>query len=319
MYSIRVTDAPWNVVMDGTTDNTAALAALSAHIAGLYAAGARLPRIIFPEGVCAYTAFPDFAFPGLHIGGESYQTYLRNLGNDHAVNLAGEVRPYFVRNMTFGPFTIEGGRDSKSSLRINQVHTSHIDVASHGCGTNYPAFSTLFCVLTHFKLRASVNDWPMGWFDGPLSQPKRGIDIDWSGGPVAAERNSGCVYFEPIIEGIDRGIYIGSADGAKIIRGTSEACYDWGVFISPNAQECEINGLWCEANGASGGGDIYVQGRANQVILCKTTKLVKFENSNNCVINSGNHHNIVAAPSAINTREVRPLFYTGSKTGAFIY
>lgn len=313
MAAINVTDAPWGVVMDGIVDNTSALAAISAHIAGLYAAGVPLPRVQFPDGICLFNHWPDFAFPRFEIVGTG-STRLRYTGNGIAVDLDGLVRPYFVRDMTFGPFTIEGGANSTHALRVRDIHTSRIRANTRGCGADYSAFLIAFAVCSEFWLNASVNDWGVeGWYEN--SAPKIGIEVTWADDGVAAKRTTQCVFHNPIMEGLNRGAYVAHADGNQFVAGTMEACYDWGIYFDSMSAENKVVRGHFEGNGASGGGDIFVQGSRNVVLDSKTGTLVKFYGSADGQIKGGTHNNIAVDGTASRTL-VADLAHTGILSGA---
>lgn len=308
MYSIRATDAPWNIVMDGTTDNAVGLAALSAHILSLYAVAAQLPKVVFPEGICAFTGnFPDFAFPRFQMAPDGHVRFRRLDTNPIAVHLNGAIRNGFVRNMDFGPFVIEGG-----ALKTQCVHTSRIR-ADHRGGFAGPAFITAFSVCTEFWYNCSVNDWGVeGWHGGIA--PTIGIHVTKSDAH-AAERTSGSTYHNPIIEGLNRGAVIDHADGNAFLGGTMEACYDWGMYFDAVSQENKVVRGWFEANGASGGGDVFAQGNRNVVLESKSTNLIKFYGSADCQIKGGTHRNIDFAASAARTIAT-DLAHTGTMTGS---
>ena len=117
------------------------------------------------------------------------------------------------------------------------------------------------------------------------------------------------------MEGLNRGAYIDKADGNAFLGGTMEACYDWGMFFDYDATENKVVRGWFEANGASGGGDVFIQGNRNVILESKSANLIKFYDSADGQIRGGTHCNIDFAPSAHRT-VAADLAHTGTMTGS---
>src|SRR5690606_24222949 len=109
--------------------------------------------------------------------------------------------------------------------------------------------------------------------------------------------------------------YIDNADGNSFLGGTMEACYDWGMYFENTSAENKVVRGWFEDNGASGGGDVFIQGHRNVVIDSKSTNLIKFYGSADGQIKGGTHCNIHMDASAHRTL-VADLAHTGALLGS---
>lgn len=259
----------YDLVGDGTTDNTAGLAALATDIAALAAAGDPLPTIVFPAGVYAFATWPDLAFRWVKIVALGDVT-LRSTGASHGVVFDGTGKSPSVRNLVFDGFKIEVPSDAGDACQFIACHETYINVNIRGAGTTAAGLRLQFSVCPTIHIKCSVNDG--GWYnDGSGSaKPAYGLYLDRTSG---AEHTIGASIMTPIIEGTGIGVYMDYASNNKIFGGTLEACTDTGLHLTANSQSNEIQGVAYESNTNY---DVHDLGVQNTHSGCYAFNLIQF-------------------------------------------
>ncbi len=188
----------------GGTDNAAKLAEVASDIAALYAAGKPLPRLVFTEGILAFSQWPDLAYANLQIVAEGECRLRGSVVFDGSRRDPGSVVPPNepqVNNLTFTGFDVYG------KTTFMGVHRSNLSVRTIGFG-----IEMVFCIVT--KLHPVVS--------GSGRNP---VGLTLSAWPGRANlQTTACTIDTPCLEGCSCGLYVVSAGNCYVHGGTIESC-----------------------------------------------------------------------------------------------
>lgn len=255
----------WNVVdrygidMSGNSDNAGKLLIARTEIASMAAAKKPLPRLVFPEGFCAFSEWPNFAFHNLQMVAEG-ETVLRYKGTGDAVTFKGAESASGgvgdgARNIVFDGFKIDPGHKALDGLVLSSIHASNFKVNVLGAGdprNNNPnsAIRMTFCVCTELHPTVSSLDGVFGGYGGSFDC--NGLTLTTLPGhgelPVCA-----CNIIRPVIEGVRNGIYGVSSFFNEVRGGTIEQCKFGAIMLSGRGDlfdHVEMEGnteydVWC--------------------------------------------------------------------------
>ncbi len=259
----------WNVAdrykldMTGATDNALKLVGMQGEIAALVAFKKPLPKLVFPEGICSFSAWPNMAFHNLEMQADG-QAILRYTGSGDAITFMGEETGGLAglgkRNIRFDGFTIDPGATAHDSLVVASCHAGYFRVKVVGAGpppgdgTLRSAINIKFCVCSEFhptisQLDRAILGNDLG-FSGSLDIIGINLDRlfdkpDW---PASA-----CLIVNPIIEGLLIGIQSTHGWFTQVRDGTIETNRMVGIYVKEGADnvfknvEMEGNALdiWC--------------------------------------------------------------------------
>lgn len=283
----------FGAIMDGTTDNGAAL---SAAIAYAVSSGRR--SIVLPKGVCATSASPNWGYSYMSVrGAGKHDTVLKYTGSGRAFTIDGSpFGPSVIYGITVENLTIEGNAgitdllftENASHLVIRNVNLREANSAT---GT---ALKLLWTVASVFEsVTCSVNEQPM------TNRPYTGIHIGKS--PSRNLRSTCNTFINPIIEGLTGiGIRIADGDQNTFVGGTSEAIGIHGVVVAPGSRFNSFSGLGFEGNGTD---DVMDQGQFTKLINCYSARKLHFAvGSLNAEVSGGLHERIQTDAGARHTR-----------------
>lgn len=155
--SINVVDR-YDIDMSGQTDNSVKLAKLQTDMAVLHATNKPMPKLVFPEGICAFDKWPNLAFDNLQIVADG-ECILQHTGNGDAVTFDGSTvnGPFAgggINALTFTGFTINPSMNGGNGLVITACHRSLVSawVNINSAPTAlYSAIAANFLVLTEIR------------------------------------------------------------------------------------------------------------------------------------------------------------------------
>ena len=279
---------------DEVYDNSPNMAAMANAIH----AGPSLRRCVFQEGVYSYSVSPNWAIQDAVITSEG-QVILDYTGSDIGVVLSADAplavtfTPGLCYNTVMGPFFLGTTAATTKGVLFESMHHGSFEFNFLGGCTAGPAFEVGFSVLSEYKLTCSVNVG--GWYGG--NKPDIGVRLRKRG---TAEEPSYCMFYNPVIEGPNVGIYCVDGLGNIFIGGTSEGCSDTGLIFALGCYNNRCIGTDFEANVNN---DIIVTGYANELINVDTyTKILLAGEADSCVVNGGSHSNIVIDPGAVDNK-----------------
>ena len=268
---------------DGTTDDTAALAAANAYLS----ANSPHVKLVFPAGIYLYSTSPNWAIPNAQIEA-SGEVRLRYTGTGSAVILDAGSGSQTCFNVTMGRFIVECPSTAGDAVFVRSVHHSRLSFDVRGAGAAASGLHVQFAVCTSFPdFTCSVNEG--GWYAGAI--PLNGINLDIRN---SGETTSYCLFTNPIIEGPSTGIRLTSTLGNIFIGGTSEGCVTQGLYAAAGAHQDRFIGMDFESNGPSGARvDAFIQGTGIEMVNCDTLSRVEFgTTSNTCSLVGGRHSNV---------------------------
>jgi hypothetical protein len=252
--------------MGGQRDSAPGLAAMAAEIAALFAAKKPLPRLVFPEGILSFSAWPDLAYDNLQIVAEG-ECRLKPMGNASIVFDASLRNPISaqpgntyqpnVGNMLFEGFAVYPvlGSVGGPVLAVRGIHRSKLSARVQFSGpgaSGRAAIQMTFCIIT--ELHPVVG----GGGANPV-----GVLLDaWPGKPNL--QSTASTIWNPCLEGCSIGIDMASAGSCAVYNGTIESC-GLGVHLGAASGnntfysvEMEGNGSDVQADGgAHGNGFLY--------------------------------------------------------------
>lgn len=249
---------------DGTTDDTAALAAVATYAAGL----TNPCQIVFSPGTYCYTASPNWAVAGGKVSAQG-NVVLRYKGTGNAVILdAGATAGVFIEDFTFGeqsnPFTIEAPQSSGHAIFARGLNTGTVVSAMvRGAGNASAGLLTNACVITTFHVQ--VVPYTTGWYDdgsGP-AKPLAGTILTQRN---AGEQTSYCTFINPQAAACQFGFSLDFALGNVFIGGDAEFNTITGMVLSANAVNNKVYGMDFEQNTVN---DVACAGLYNEFI-CDT-------------------------------------------------
>lgn len=305
--TFNVKDPAYGAKGDGSTDDTAALAAVRTAAA----AAAQPARIIFPPGIYKYSASPNWAIQDLQVDFEG-EVRLRYTGTGIAVDLDGGAAGGGVYNTQFGVagrVLIEAPTTATHAIRARALHHGKVRAKVLGAGSTSAGLKTNWCVCTEFDVIVSVNE-EGAWYS--VTKPAFGYDLDIRG---ASEFTSYCIFHNPIVEGPDIGVQLTGTLGNLFFGGTFEACSTYGAFASTGSNLDKFDGTDFESNTSQ---DVYNNGTGVEFNNCDTNGGVTFGTS--CTkgkLVGGNHKTILldATSSACTARDL--VFNRANNGGTF--
>ncbi len=228
--SINVVDK-YKVDPLGNSDNATAFASMRNDIAGYASANKPLPRLVFPEGIYSFSAWPNMAIHNLEMVAEG-QAILKYTGTGDAVTFQGEDAPNGIgfgkRNIVFDGFKINPGMQAKDGLVLESIHASNFKVEVLGAGIIRAglfnsAIVMNYCVATEIQPKVSSLSNAAGIGLGSGTYDCNGITLNLAQGnklwPASAVR-----VVNPIIEGVQTGIDCQNAFFCEFKGGTIEQC-----------------------------------------------------------------------------------------------
>ncbi len=228
--SINVVDK-YKLDTSGNSDNATALATMQRDIAALESAGKPKPRLVFPEGIYSFSAWPNMAFHNLEMVAEG-QTILKYTGTGDAVTFQGEEAPggigFGKRNIVFDGFKINPGVQAKDGLVLESIHASNFKVEVLGAGSIRngifnSAIVINYCVVTEIEPKITSLSNASGIGLGSGTYDCNGITLNLAQNnkswPASAVR-----VINPIIEGVQTGIDCKNAFFCEFKGGTIEQC-----------------------------------------------------------------------------------------------
>jgi len=234
----------WDVVskykldMTGSGDNTAPLSLLAIDIALLAADNRPLPKLVFSEGICAFSQWPDLAYSRLHMAADGH-CILKHIGAGNAVTIDGSLRGVGCWDYQFDGFTVQPGPKSQHSLVLNEVHWSCFrKISAQGAGP--PAGAIKFCgVRQNFCVATRFDDYECIVQYRPDTVVSHDCIGMWLDGPIpsrAQVQNNGpttqAFFTNPNICFCAIGFYLASSNNALVVNGAVQNCTDTGVVIA---------------------------------------------------------------------------------------
>lgn len=260
----------YGIVMDGQTDNSDAIAKLAAEINAISKANQPLPRIVFPEGVCSFDHWTNFAVSHLQMVAEG-QCILKHTGTGDAVIFDGDVsRPAAGSNhLLIENFIVQPNVGSKDAVVFKGIHRSSIKMMAAGCGNQMPVggipnagFNIQFSVATEFWLKCTIWDFLGAVNSFPGLGNGAGILINDipipPGGSTSIGPTTGCNFYNPVCENMYFGIFINRGNSNVFYNGVCETC-TIGTHVDHNSgynkflcMDLEANSKYdCEAVGGA--------------------------------------------------------------------
>lgn len=261
----RVSVKDFGAKGDGTTDDTAALAAAQAAIS----VAPQKFELIFPAGIYLYSVSPNWAIQNAMITAQG-EVRLRYTGTGNAVILdTGPTINTFTFNVTMRDFIVEAPPTAGHAVFIRSIHHSKLGFKVLGAGPTSSGIEVEFAVCTVFDNCTVTAGEEGNWFMS--AQPKYGLHLTKRD---ATETTSYCTVNNGIFEGIvgagNAGILLEGALGNVFIGGTSEGC-DHGVITAVGSVQNKFFGIDLEANVTR---DILEQGQGNEFYGVDSNKLV---------------------------------------------
>ena len=234
----------WNVIdkynfdPSGETDNAPLLARLCNDLMALAINRKPIPRVVWPEGLYAYSKAPNFAINNLEMCAEG-QVELCYTGSDDALTFYGaDGTPTGGGkvNIMFDGFRIVPTLKARNCLVLNSIHHSHFRVRVYGAGAARGpnmgiAVRLDYCVCTNFPdLSVSPFDTAFGGVAPGGTLNCYGVWIDKVTQPQNWQTTD-CTFERPIIENITTGVYIADGGFNDFKNGTIENC-GTGVIVS---------------------------------------------------------------------------------------
>ncbi|CAI8724286.1 hypothetical protein [Pseudomonas sp. IT-P4] len=268
-------------LVDGTGDNTAALAALVAKAAQ---ASSKRTFVDLESGDIAAVTFPNWAIEGIVVRPKGRVFFTNNGVGDTVIIDAGPL-PGKVSNVSFGvgggQIIARGGPATLNGFNVRNILRSKITGRVYGCGVTSSALYTRGAVLNTFDINVT-NDETGSWYLG--GKPKFGYLLTDNG---VANTQTAYNTFYASVQSCEFGIWLQSTLGNYFPSGDAEFCSDTGVFAAATALNDKFNGTDLEVNANR---DIDCSGQYIEFRSVDTNKIVVFNAaSKNCQLVGGNH------------------------------
>lgn len=228
----------WGVVADGTTDNTAALAAIVTYLNTL--SSDQLPEVVWPaNGIYSYVTSPNWAIVNLKMRFEG-NVRLRCTGTGDCFIIDAGASGYAWGMAFLGWPLIEGAATTNDGVYIRSAQHSVFEFNVRGCGAK--AFNVEFAVLCQFNKPTVSNN--QGAFYG--ATPTHGMYFTRRGS--GSDHSGHNIIINPILEGIPIGAYEDYVVGNTWHGGAIEGCSNTGFIATTNCRELEMFGVDFESN-----------------------------------------------------------------------
>jgi hypothetical protein len=219
----------YHLDMTGAEDNADKLRVMSQDMMDLWVARKPMPRLVWPEGICKFSEWPNLCHHNLELVGEG-QTILRYTGTDDAVVFMGEQEGELPglgkRNVVFDGFHIDPGSQARHGLIIASCHAGHFQVKVNGAGAPRggvlnSAIYMKYCVVTRLIPTVSSLDLAIEGSSGSLDCIGVNLDIIAQQEALPA---SAVQIMMPILEGLTEGMHVTSGFFCVTRDGTIEQC-----------------------------------------------------------------------------------------------
>jgi hypothetical protein len=233
----------------GDTDNAPMLAHLQQDLQAYVSAKRPLPKVIFPEGVYAFSVWPNLAINNLQMAGNG-EVYLCHTGTGPAMvfdgdALAGGKFNLMVEDLRLIP-SINGGTDG---LVLDAIEHSYFKMKVFGAGqAGAKACVMRWCCLTELYnygvSRHHARCSPFGEDNvGVWDCYALWLDISAGNGL----QTTACRLTNPTIGFCRTGIHFQDAGGCQITGGAIEECSHAGIEIVTGGSNQSWS-LWLELN-----------------------------------------------------------------------
>lgn len=204
--------------------------------------------IVFPAGIYKYTVSPNWAVNLICLQSLGTVTF-RYEGVGNAFIMDGGAGVFDIRA---GRFYIEG--TVGHGVYMSHVYHGKFDFNVRGC--SLAGIKLEGCVLNEIDFTCSVNEG--AWVN---DTPEYGIHS--AAGTFPSAYNT---YNQPIVEGVETGVYFEECTGDRLLGGTSEGNTVLGLKIGATGNLNLIDGTDFESNagGLPSGYDVEVSGAQNK-------------------------------------------------------
>ncbi|VVN70734.1 hypothetical protein [Pseudomonas fluorescens] len=270
----------FGALVDGTGDNTAALAAL---VAKATLSSLKRTFIDLEAGDIAAVTFPNWAVEGIVVRPKGRVFFTNNGIGDTVIIDAGPL-PAKVSNVSFGvgggQIIARGGPATMHGFNVRNILRSKIIGRVYGCGVTSAGLYTRGAVLNSFDVNVT-NDESGGWYLG--GKPMFGYMLADNGVP---DTQTAYNTFYASVQSCEYGIWLQSTLGNYFPSGDAEYCTETGIFAAVTALNDKFNGIDLEVNTNR---DIDCGGQYIEFRGCDTTKVVFNSTAKNCQLVGGNH------------------------------